>query len=148
MGLDLFLAVLHHLVAFGLVATVMTEAVVIRWGVSGARLDRLARLDASYGASAALLVVIGVIRVIFGAKGYEYYLQNPWFWAKMASFLAVGLMSIAPTMRILNWRRTARGTADYEPPAAEVKGVMNWLRLESLGLVLVIIFAATMARFN
>ena len=48
---------------------------------------RLARVDAWFGIMAALVVAAGVLRVFFGAKGYEYYFVNIFFWAKMALFV-------------------------------------------------------------
>ena len=36
---------------------------------------------------AAIALAAGVLRVFFGAKGYEYYLVNIFFWAKMALFV-------------------------------------------------------------
>ena len=54
---------------------------------------------------AALVVAAGVLRVFFGAKGYEYYLVNIFFWAKMALFVGVALLSVAPTYMYLVWRR-------------------------------------------
>jgi putative membrane protein len=147
MGLDLFLAILHHFLAFGLAATLMSEGVLLRRGVQGATIDQLGRLDVSYGASAGILVIIGVLRVIFGAKGYQYYVANPWFWAKMVSFAIVGLLSIPPTMRILAWRKQRKLMPTYAPPASEVSRVVQFVRVESLFLLLVIVFAATMARY-
>ena len=148
MTTDLILAILHHIAVFGLVAHIMAEAVLLRPGIGAAEIVRLARLDRAYGGIAGLVIVIGILRVIFGLKGYEYYLWNPWFWAKMASFAAIAILSIAPTRRFLAWLREAQSDQAFVPAVDEVKSVQRLLRAESAFVVLVVGFAATMARFD
>jgi putative membrane protein len=147
MTTDLILAILHHVAVFGLVAHTMAEAVLLRPGIGSAEVCRLARLDRAYGATAVAVIVIGVLRVIFGAKGYEYYVQNPWFWAKMASFAGIAVLSIRPTRTFLAWRRAAQRDPTFAPALDEVKVLQRLLRAQSFLVVLVIVFAATMARF-
>jgi putative membrane protein len=144
---DLILAVLHHILVFSLVTLIVAEGVLLRGEIRGPEIGRLARLDRSYGLTALLVIVVGILRVIFGAKGYQYYVDNPWFWAKMASFLAVALLSIAPTMRFLAWRRAQRGDPSFSPAPSEVQSALFYIRAESVFVILILIFAATMARF-
>jgi putative membrane protein len=76
----------------------------------GEKIDvaRLARLDGGYGLTAALVVAVGVARVILGARGWVAWQDNPAFWAKMALFVAMGLISILPTLTFLRWSRAAK----------------------------------------
>ena len=37
------------------------------------------------------VVVVGVIRVIFGESGWDYYVTNHAFWGKMGAFVVMGL---------------------------------------------------------
>jgi putative membrane protein len=148
MTIDLILAILHHVVVFGLVAHMMAEAVLLRPGIGAAEIGRLARLDRAYGAIAGAVIVIGILRVIFGIRGWEYYIANPWFWAKMASFAAIAILSIQPTRRFLAWRRAAELDSAFVPAADDVKTVQWLLRAQSAMVVLVVGFAATMARFD
>ena len=147
MTTDLILAILHHVAVFGLVAHIMAEAVLLRPGIGAAEIGRLARLDRAYGGIAGLVIVIGILRVIFGIRGYEYYIWNPWFWAKMASFAMIAILSIAPTRRFLAWQRAVQLDPAFVPAVDEVKSVQRLLRAESALVVLVVGFAATMARF-
>jgi putative membrane protein len=148
MATDLILAILHHILVFGLVTLVVAEGVLLRGELSAPIIGRLARLDRSYGLTAVLVIVVGVARVVFGAKGWEYYVGNPWFWAKMACFVAVALLSIAPTMRFLSWARTAQREPAFLPAASEVRSALFYIRAESVFIVLILVFAATMARFG
>jgi putative membrane protein len=73
------LAIGHHFLVFTLVAFMAVEFALIRPDPAGGALMRVARLDAAYGACAALVVAIGIARVVFGAKGADYHLASPWF---------------------------------------------------------------------
>jgi putative membrane protein len=148
MARDLVLAIFHHIMVFGLVTLVVAEGVLLRCELTPSVLQRLARLDRSYGATAVLVIVIGVLRVIFGAKGYQYYVENPWFWAKMASFAAVALLSIWPTLRFLAWERARQSDPAFTPPAGEARTALYYIRAESVFIILILVFAATMARFG
>jgi putative membrane protein len=148
MATDLILAIAHHVLVFGLVGILMGEALLLRSGIAAGRLEQIARLDRGYGITAGLVIIVGILRVIFGAKGYLYYVQNPWFWAKMVSFAGIALLSIRPTVRFIAWRRAAAADPAFLPTSTEVQGVLDFLRLQALLVVLVLIFAAAMARFG
>ena len=98
MAVDLILAILHHLLAFLLAAVIAAEFVLIRPGLAGRDLTRVGVMDGIFGGLAMGIIVIGVCRVIFGLKGWEFYVYNHSFWAKMIAFALVGILSIKPTM--------------------------------------------------
>jgi len=142
---DLILAVAHHMLVFGLVAMLAIERGLLR----GEKVDagRLAQLDSGFGATAGLVVAVGVCRVIWGGKGWGFYAENPFFWAKIACFVAIGLLSIGPTLLFLKWRKAAAADAAFSPPAGELKRARMWLGLEALLLVPLLASAAAMARW-
>ena len=144
--LDLILAILHHLLIFTLAGLLAAELALLRPGLGGANLKVLAAIDAGYGATAGLILVVGFSRVFLGAKGADFYLHNPVFWAKIAAFAAVGLLSIAPTVMILGWRKRARSEAAFAPSASQVGAARKVLVLELCVFALIPIFAAAMAR--
>lgn len=138
---NLVLAIAHHLVVFAMVAIFAAEFVLLRPGIEGKQLIQLGKIDAAYGALAGLVIVVGIIRVIFGGNGWEYYVGNWAFWLKMVAFVGVGLASIPPTIAIIRWRR-AGGT----PADADVNTARRFLYLEAGLLVFIPAFAATMAK--
>src|SRR2546423_1186232 len=95
---DAVLAIIHHLLAFALAIVLTMEIMLTRRDIAGGRLTYLSRADIAFGGVAAGIVIIGIGRVLYGLKGPEYYLVNEFFWAKMAAFAAVGLLSIRPTI--------------------------------------------------
>lgn len=144
--LDLVLAILHHLLILSLAGLMMAGFVLVRPGVSGGALKTLGGIDASYGGTAVLILVVGFSRVFLGGKGADFYLHNPLFWAKIAAFAVVGLLSIQPTIAILKWRKQAAADPAFTPPAAELAKVRKVMLAELLVFALIPVFAAAMAR--
>ena len=147
MLLDAVLAILHHLLAFALAIVLTMEIMITRPDMGSGRLTYLSRVDSAFGAVAAGILIIGVARVLYGLKGPEYYVGNQFFWAKMAAFAAVGLLSIRPTIAIIRWRRAARSDSGFRPDPAEVSGVRRLMHAEAMVFTLIPVFAALMARY-
>jgi putative membrane protein len=141
-AIDLLLAIAHHFLVFAIAALIAAELAIARPGLAKTDLPALGRVDAAYGACAVLVILIGIGRMFFGLKGWEFYVYNPAFWLKMAAFATVGLLSIGPTRSILRWRRA--GLAHV--PELEITAVRRWLKLEAGVFVLILVFAAAMAR--
>lgn len=138
---NLVLAIAHHLAVFTMVGIFAAEFALLRPGIEGKRLAQLGKLDGAYGGIAGLVVIIGIVRVIFGGAGWEYYVANWAFWAKMLAFIGVGLASIPPTLAIIRWRKA--GTA---PSADNVNSARRFLWLQAALLLFIPAFAAAMAR--
>jgi putative membrane protein len=143
---DWALASLHHLAIFTLAAMIAAELAILMGIIEAKAIVRLASIDAGYGAAATAVVIFGVARVIWGVKGYEYYLANHIFWTKMALFLIVGLLSIRPTFRYLAWRRQLRADAAFRPAAPEVARMRAYLWAEAAFFLAIPVAAAAMAR--
>jgi putative membrane protein len=143
---DWSLASLHHLAVFTLAAVLAAELAILTIDIDAKAIGRLARIDMAYGVSAAVVVIVGVARVIWGAKGYEYYVANHFFWTKMALFVVVGLLSIPPTLRYFAWGRQVRADAAFRPEDSEVARVRFWLRAEAAFFLAIPVAAAAMAR--
>lgn len=143
---DFLLASLHHLAAFALVAIVACELVLLRPGLDAATAKRIAVLDGIYGLAALLLLVAGFGRVFLGIKGGDYYLGSLAFWAKISLFVGVGLLSIAPTLRFMAWRRKVSGDPSFAPQDVDVRAAKRYIHAEAGLLVLIPILAAAMAR--
>ena len=143
---DAILAWIHFVFAFLMVGTLVAESFILRLPVDGRVARLLARVDLFYGISAGLLVAAGVSRVIWGAKGWLYYQGQPFFWAKMAAFAVVGLISILPTMTFLRWRRAAKASETFAVPEAEAKRVRRYVMAETHLIALLLLFAVLMAR--
>ncbi len=138
---DLSLAISHHLLIFALFGVLAAELVLVRPSLDALTVTRTARIDLWYGIIAGAIVVVGFVRAIFAAKGWAYYEHNAFFWAKMATFVVIAVLSIIPTVRYIRWQRS--GTV---PTNAEVAVVRRFLWAEVVLFALLPIFAAAMAR--
>jgi putative membrane protein len=144
---DLVLAIVHHLIVFALAAVLAAELALMRpAAMSPPTVKLLGRFDAAYGMLALAILVVGFIRVWYGAKGPDYYLHNHAFWAKIAAFAVVGLVSIPPTLRIAGWKKSLKADAAFMPPLPEIGKLRRWLLIEVHVFALIPIFAAMMAR--
>jgi putative membrane protein len=138
---DLELAIAHHILMFAVFGVLFAEFMMVRQGLCIAAVRRIASLDGIYGIASGLIVLVGFSRAIFAAKGWEYYSVNWCFWAKIATFAAIGLLSVRPTLLFIRWRRAGVVPADTEVAAAR-----KYLHIELALFVLLPIFAAAMAR--
>lgn len=144
---DFLMASVHHLIVFGIASVLAAELALMRPAAMSPHTVRLlGRFDAVYGGLAMAILVIGFARVWFGAKGPDFYLHNPMFWAKIGAFLVVGLVSIRPTLRILAWQKVLKLDAAFVPAVQEVGAVRRQLLIEIHVFALIPIFAAAMAR--
>jgi len=144
--LDAALSVAHFLALLVMVGVLSAEAIILRLPVQGPVIPLLARIDGLYGLSSGLLIAAGVCRVFFGLKGVEYYVASHAFWGKIAVFVIIGAMSALPTMRFMRWRRAYVADASFAPPEADVKSARRIVMIQAHLLILVVIFAAMMAR--
>jgi putative membrane protein len=143
---DLVLSIAHHLLVFAVAGVLAFEIGVIRSGMTDRDILRVARVDIWYGVLAAVIVVVGFLRAVFAAKGWAYYAVNFFFWAKLATFAVVGLLSIAPTLAIIRWRRAQSGHAAALPTPDDIGAIRRILFAEAMLFALIPAFAAAMAR--
>jgi putative membrane protein len=138
--LDFVLAILHHLLVFGLLAILTAELLLVRRGMDAAGVAKVAAIDLGYGVVAGLILVVGFARATMAAKGWAFYSSNGFFWAKVGVFLLIGLLSAPPTIAYFRWRKAGA------PSDAQVAGVRRYLHAELALFPLLPIFAAAMAR--
>lgn len=139
--LDLELAIAHHLIIFALFGVLAVELVLVRQGIGADTVAKVGRIDSWYGLLAGAIVIVGFSRAIFAAKGWAYYSHNAFFWAKIATFVIIALLSVPPTIQYIAWRRSGGA-----PASAAVGRARAFLFAELSLFPLLLIFAAAMAR--
>jgi len=60
----------------------------------------------------------------------------------------VGLLSIPPTLRFLAWRKSLKADPGFVPPAEEIGRIGRFLKLQGGFVILILVFAAAMARYS
>lgn len=138
-------AFLHHLAAFTLVAVIAIEFVLIRQELTVPTARKLLAADAVYGVSAVALLVIGLLRVFYFEKGADYYFSSHAFMTKLALFIAIGALSVIPTIEFLSWRKALRAGQAPQPSPGKIKMIRSLLHGELIGLAIILLCAAIMA---
>jgi putative membrane protein len=144
--MTILFAFLHHLAAFALVAGLAVELVLIRGPLDAATMRRIVRVDAVVGLSAGVVLLVGLARVVWFEKGAAYYFHSWPFIGKLAMFTLVALLSIHPTVTFIKW---AQGLKQGRAPvvdAAAQRRLRRLIHAELGGVVLILLFAAMMAR--
>jgi putative membrane protein len=137
---------LHYLSMIVIGAFLTVELILCRAALSAAHVRLLPRLDIGYFTAALVALATGLLRVFFYAKGWTFYLSSPFFWVKMALYLAVALISIAPTIAFIRWSRMLGAGAAPLPAPADVARVRRLVHIELGLLALIPLMAVLMAR--
>jgi len=140
------LAFLHHAAAFVLFGSLMAELVLTKSELSLTSARSLLRMDAAYGMSAMLLLVIGFLRVVYTEKGASYYFGSVPFIAKISLFAIVELLSIRPTREFLSWRAALRQQRIPAFDEGRRRAIRRTIHIELTLLVGIMLCAALMAR--
>lgn len=146
MILDAILAYLHFTAIFLLFAFLTTQAILMRAPLDARTVRLLGRVDIGYALSAGLTLLTGMLRLGFGAKGADAHLNNWPVYAKVGLFLAVGLISIKPTLEFIKWRRALDHDPAWQLPAAQQAAMRKIVMLEVHLAALIPVFAVMMAR--
>ena len=146
MTLEALLAYAHLLALLTMVVFLASEAALCRpeW-LNATVVERLARVDAIYGMASVAMLLTGLARTYWGAKGMAWYWSNPLLHVKLGLFIAIGLVSIRPTLTFLRWRRQLRAGAGL-PDAAEIRRTRRLVMVQAHLLPLIPLAAVFLAR--
>jgi putative membrane protein len=106
---DALAAYAHFLSIFTLLSLLVAEAALYRQRMAPATLALLRRLDVGYLLAAIAVLATGLLRLLVFTTGWQFYAPNPVFWVKMTLFVAVGLMSVPPTIHYIKTAKASRG---------------------------------------
>lgn len=143
---EAFFAALHLLAILSLVVFLGSQAALCRgeW-MNEAVVRRLARLDMIYGLTAVAVLLTGLARTWWGMKGFGWYWHQPLLHAKFGLFLAIGLISIKPTLTYRRWNKALDSGAGL-PPADEIRSTRRLVMIQAHLLMFIPIAAVMLAR--
>lgn len=118
----------------------------IRQDLTLAIARRLPIVDAVLGISAGFLLVVGLLRVFFFEKGAAYYFHSHAFMTKFSVFIAVGLLSIIPTLEFLSWRKPVKAGEIPAVSARKLRFIRSVIHGDLAAVVIILLCAAMMAR--
>ena len=146
MWLDGLFAYLHYLAIFTLFSFLVVEVVLVRRELDAHLIRMLGRMDLWYGGAALAVLVTGLLRLVLGGKGADFYLTSWPVYVKVGLFLLLGMISVYPTLAFIRWRRALDHDAAWRVPAAEQAGIRKLLMIEVHLAALIPIFAVIMSR--
>ncbi len=146
MWLDAVLAYLHYTAIFILFAFLTVEVTLLRNRPEAATIRLLGRVDLFYFGSAIVTFATGLLRLVWGAKGADFYLGSWPFYVKVALFVAVGLLSLAPTLAFVRWRRMLEHDPAWQVPEGERAKMRRILMIEVHLAAMIPVFAVVMSR--
>ena len=136
----------HHLAAFTLVAAIALEFVLLRGELTIWNARRLQVADMVLGTAATILLLVGLARVFWFEKGAGYYFHSWPFIGKLGMFTLVALLSIHPTVSFVKWGQALKQGRTPVVDAAAQRKLRRLIHAELGGVVLILLFAAMMAR--
>lgn len=139
-------AFLHFLAVFGIVGTIFFEWQTMSRAPTYSEARRLQVCDRWYGIFAGVVLVVGFLRVYYFEKGSVYYFANPFFVAKLALFVVIGLLSVYPTVRFIRWGAQTKQRLAPEVSQREYSRIMLVLRAEVVLLLGMTLCASLTAR--
>jgi putative membrane protein len=106
MTLELLLRYFHFVSIFVIVATLVSEHLLLKPELSKKKIDRLSKIDGIYGLAVLSLLAAGLTLWLGGyGKPIEFYSKNPIFHIKLGIFVVIGLLSIYPTVFFIKKRK-------------------------------------------
>jgi putative membrane protein len=146
MWLDAVLAYLHYAAIFSLFSFLVVEFVLIRRTLDAGMTRLIGRIDQWYGGASVAVLATGFLRAIYGAKGPDFYFNEWPVYVKIGLFLAVGILSIKPTLTYIRWRRALDHDAAWQVPSEEQRGTRRLILIQLHLAALIPVFAVIMAR--
>lgn len=146
MWLDAILAYLHFTAVFLLFSFMVVETMMMRGPLDAASVRVLGRVDIWFFGSAIAALVTGFLRLVWGAKGPDFYLASWPIYVKVALFLAVGIISVWPTLRFIRWRRMLERDPAWKVPDGERRLVRRLIMVEVHLAALIPLVAVVMSR--
>ena len=146
MTLEALLAYAHLLAILTMVVFISSEAALCRpeW-INPKVVERLVTIDRVYGIAAGAVLLTGIARTWWGVKGTAWYWTNGLLHLKLALFLAVGLLSIKPTLMFIRWRRELRAGGAM-PDATQVRQARKLVMVQAHLIALIPLAAVFLAR--
>ena len=138
---EVVISYLHYLGFAAMAAALVLELFLFRTEVPGAVARRLARVDVGYGASALIVLVSGLMRLLVFGKPVAYYMKNGLFHVKITLFVVAVLLSIYPTINFIRNR-----SAPFDGKVAYPGTVGVLMKIQLLILVVIPLLAVMMAR--
>lgn len=136
----------HFLGIFGLVAGLSVQLTLLSPVNGPDDIRRFLRAGRAAGLSAAVLILMGLARVIWFEKGMDFYLGNVFFWLKMLCLL-IGIILSLQTGRLFDLVVGSRATdAEVQIASNQLQRLKRLIHWQLVVMGLMVVLAVWMAR--
>ena len=131
MTLEAIFASLHMLAILTAVVFMSSQAALCRteW-MNAAVVRRLARLAVIYVGALLVLLLTGVVRLVWGIKGWDWYVSQPLFHWKMLLFVVMAALAVWPSIQLRKWHQALEATGAL-PAEDAVRAVRRWIMVQA-----------------
>lgn len=144
--MEAFAAYLHFFSILLLTGLLVAQFALCTGDLQPPQVQTLARIDILYLVAAVLVLATGLARLFIAPKGASFYFMNPVFYIKIALFLAVGLVSVMPTLQFIRWNRALKAGEGRVLRDADIQTVRRYIGLELFLLACIPLAAVLMTR--
>jgi putative membrane protein len=139
-------AYVHYLSFMLCIGALVLERRLIKANPNRQEATMMVITDVVYGLAALALLVSGILRVLYFGQGSGFYTENPLFWWKVGLYLAVGALSLYPTVTYILWALPLR-KGELPKVSEALANRLAWiLNIELVGFAAVPLLATLMAR--
>ena len=140
------LASLHIVAILGLVVFASSQAALCRveW-MNAAVVRRLRRLDGIFWGAWLLLLLTGAARVLWGIKGWQWYVGQPLFHVRMTLIVLAMALALRPSVTMRRWARALDANGQL-PTAQAIHSVRRAIMLHTHVMPLAAVVAVFWAR--
>jgi len=140
------IAYVHYLSFMVCFGALVLERRLIRADPNRADATLMVITDVVYGIAALGLLLSGIGRVLHFGQGSAFYTENPLFWWKVGVYLAVGGLSLYPTITYILWAIPLR-KGELPKVSEALAQRLRWiLNIELVGFATIPLMATLMAR--
>ncbi len=144
--MEALVAYLHFAAIIVTGAALFTEVLRCHQEMQPPDIRLLARIDVVYAVSALVVLATGLARAFLVGKGFSFYSHNPVFYIKLALYIAVGLLSIPPTLQFRRWNRALKAGEGRVLNGEQISATRNYLLAELVLFLFIPLMAVLMAR--
>ncbi len=139
-------AYIHYLCIILCVGALLFERLRLKVDLSREEAISIIIADIIYGLAGLMLIITGILRVRYFGQGVEFYTQNPLFWLKVGSYIAVGLLSLYPTITYILWAIPISKNSLPSLTPELISRFKTIINIELLGFSLIPLLATLMSR--
>ena len=145
-SMSALVAYVHYLGIILCFGALIFERIILKINLNKNETISIIIADVIYGIAGLAILITGILRVKYYGQGGDFYTSNPIFWLKVSLYIAIGLISLYPTITYILWAIPL--SKNKLPVISEnlVKRFKLIILIELVGFAVIPFFATLMSR--